>query len=103
MRREDDFFGDEPLELVHLSRRLKEARRVEALLDEEEVDYLLEAGPYDARLLFVIPVKRYGVYFYVREGEAAGVRRSLAGRGFTVVEVLDDDEEPPAPGAGAEA
>ena len=101
MRRDEDFFGDEPLELVHLSRRLKEARNIETLLEEQEVEYLLEAGPYDARLFFVIPVKRFGVYIYVREGEAADVRVTLAGAGFTVVEVLDEDESEDAESDGA--
>lgn len=99
MRRDAEAFGDEPLELVQLARRLKEARNVEQLLDDEGVDYLLEAAPYAARLLFVIPVTRVGVYFYVREAEAAGVRELLAKAGFTVIEVLDEDEaeEPAAP------
>jgi len=92
MRREAEDFGDEPLELVHMSRRLREARGVENLLDEEGVDYLLEAAPYAARLLFVIPVSRVGVYFYVPESRAVEVRATLAGKGFTIVEVLDDDE-----------
>jgi hypothetical protein len=94
MRRDEEFFGDEPLELVHLSRRLKEAKGVEQLLTDEGVEYLLEVGPYSARLLFVIPVQRHGVYFYVREGEAAEVRLTLRERGFPVVEVLEDDDEP---------
>ena len=92
MRRDADFFGDEPLELVQISRRLKEARNAERLLDERGVDYLLEAAPYAARLLLVIPVTRVGVYFYARESEAAEVRKVFAAEGFTIVEVLEDDE-----------
>jgi hypothetical protein len=92
MRRDAGDFGEEALELVQLSRRLKEARSVETALDEEGIDYLLETGPYAARMLFVIPVTRVGVYFYAREGEAASVRDVLRDRGYTITEVLDDDE-----------
>ena len=96
MRCEAEAFGEEALELVQLSRRLKEARGIEDLLDEEGVEYLLETGPYSARMLFVIPVTRVGVYFYVREGEAASVRELLRGRGYTITEVIDDEPtEPP--------
>ena len=77
---------------TEISRRLKEARNAERLLDDQGIDYLLEAAPYAARLLFVIPVTRVGVYFYARESEAADVRQSFAASGFTIVEVLDDDE-----------
>ena len=98
MKRDAEAFGDEPLELVQISRRLKEARSIESLLDDEGVDYLLEAAPYAARLLFVIPVTRVGVYFYARESEAPAVRETIAKAGWTIVEVLEDDEpeEPPA-------
>lgn len=92
MRRDPDFFGEEPLELVHLSRRLKEAQGVEATLTEAGTDYLLEAAPYSAKLLWIIPRERIGVYFYVRMLEAPDVRLALRGKGFTVVEVLDDED-----------
>jgi hypothetical protein len=91
MRRDAGHFRDQELELVQLSRRLREARRVEELLDEAGYDYLLEAAPYRATLLFVIPVSRVGVYFYVRPDEAVSCREVLAAAGLPVVEVLDED------------
>ena len=93
MRRDPEFFGDVELELVHLSRRLKEARRVEELLDDAGIDYALEAAPYEARLLFIIPVSRYGVYFWVRPEEAGSARRLLVSQRVPIVEVYDEDEE----------
>lgn len=92
MRREPEFFGEIELELVHLSRRLEEAKRVEELLTEAQLDYAVEAAPYQARLFFIIPVSRYGVYFWVRPEEAASARRLLAAQRIPIVEVYDEDE-----------
>lgn len=91
MRHDPEHFGDSELELVHLSRRLREAQRVERLLDEAGIDYVLEPAPYKATLLFVIPVERFGVYFHVPPEDALGARRLLAGNGLTIVEIRDDD------------
>ena len=41
---------------------------------------------------------RVGVYFYVRESQAASVRTRLASGGFTIMELLDEDDDEPAAG-----
>ena len=87
MKRDEDYFGEEELELVHISRKLREARAVEALLTELEIDYLAEARTFRTTLLLVIPVDRIGAYFYVRIPEAPGCRETLTARGHTIVEV----------------
>ena len=87
MRRDEDDFGEEELELIHISRKLKEAKAVEALLTELEIDYLVEPRTFRATLFLVIPVERVGAYFYVRILEAPDCREVLASRGHTIVEV----------------
>jgi voltage-gated potassium channel Kch len=86
VRRAPEELGDEELELVHVSRTLREARRVEDHLTERGVDYVVTAEPYRACLLFVFPTERIGAFFWVRAQEAAGCREALAARGHQVFE-----------------
>lgn len=86
MRRTPDDFGDDELELVHISRTLREAKRVEAALDGEGVEYAVTAEPYRARALFVFPTQRIGAFFWVRSPEAATSRALLASRGHQTFE-----------------
>jgi hypothetical protein len=80
MRREPEFFGDKELVLVYMARRLKDALGVEKLLDESNLDYALETGPYLSGLLF--RTAKTGVYFYVlpEEQERARLVLMKAGR-----------------------
>ena len=80
MRREPEFFGDQELVLVYMARRLKDALAVEKLLDESNLDYALETGPYLSGLLF--RTAKTGVYFYVLPEEQERARSVLikAGR-----------------------
>ena len=84
MRRDAEFFGDGEVELVQISRRLREALSVEDALTQAGVDYLVEADTYRGRFLMLFPTERVGAFFWVPAGEAASVRDVLAGRGFTV-------------------
>ena len=52
MRREPDFFGDQELNLIYISSRLKEALRLEQLLSEAGVDYLVEPDMYTGGVIF---------------------------------------------------
>jgi hypothetical protein len=90
MRREADFFGDDELELVQLAKRLRDAKHAESVLDEAGIDYFVEAAPYRAYLLLVIPVHRAGAWFYVRPELADVAREALKVGGLSVVEVLDE-------------
>lgn len=74
------------LELVHISRTLREAKRVEALLEEQGIDYHVAPEPYRATLLFVIPTQRIGAFFYVRVEIASKARGLLAAAGHQIFE-----------------
>ena len=87
MRRDEDFFGEQELELIHISRKLREAKTVEALLTELGIDYLVEPRTFRTTLLIVFPVDRIGAHFYVPIPEAPGSRKQLAARGHTIIEV----------------
>ena len=51
VRRDPEFFGDEELDLVYMARRLREALRLEKLLTEGGIEYLVETGSYTGGLL----------------------------------------------------
>jgi hypothetical protein len=63
MRREPDYFGDVELPLLYMARRLAEALRLEKLLTDNGVEYLLETGTYTGGLMFSRELT--GVFFYV--------------------------------------
>jgi len=63
MRRETEFFGDAELDLIYMARRLRDALKLEKLLDEAGIDYAVETGTYTAGLL--IRRDLTGAFFYV--------------------------------------
>jgi hypothetical protein len=63
MRQEPEFFGDDELDLLFMARRLREALKVEGLLTEAGIDYLVETGTYTGGLLFKREL--VGAFFYV--------------------------------------
>ena len=87
MRRDAEFFGEQEMEVVHVSRALKEALRAEEALTEAGIDYFVEPDSYRATLLFVIPVQRVGAFFCVLPADASRARDLLRTRGFVVTEL----------------
>jgi len=79
MRREPDFFGESELSLVYMARRLKESLKIEAVLDEGEVDYAVEPAYYQSGLLF--RTTKIGAYFYVLPADEERARLLLAEQG----------------------
>lgn len=75
MRRDAEFFGDLELDLVYMARRLREALKLEKLLTDAGIDYLVETGPYTGGLL----IKRdlTGAYFYVSPADLERTRELL--------------------------
>jgi hypothetical protein len=90
MRRDADWFGEEEVELVQLSRKLREAKTVEAVLDEAGIDYAVEPDRYAATFLFVFPTERVGAFFYVKPQDAERAREVLRGRKLMVMETLPE-------------
>ncbi len=76
MRRDSEFFNDQELELVYMSRRLREALKVEDLLTDAGLDYLVETGTYTGGLL--IRRDLTGAFFYVAPADVTRTRELLA-------------------------
>lgn len=68
------------LPLLYLSRRLREALKLEELLTAHQIDYLVEAGPYIGGLL--IRRELTGAYFYVAGADLARARELLTANGY---------------------
>lgn len=81
---------DVELELVHISRRLKEAKAVESLLTAHDIDYAVDADRYRATVLFFFPTERVGAFFYVASSAAPSCRVLLRENGHQPVEVDPD-------------
>jgi hypothetical protein len=63
MKRDPDFFGDSELDLLYISKRLKEALRLESVLTEAGIDYAVETDTYHGGVIF--RSERVGAFFYV--------------------------------------
>jgi hypothetical protein len=80
MRREPDFFGDRELILIHIAKRLREALKIEKLLAESGVDYLVEPDRYAGGIIF--RTERVGAFFYVAEEAEQAARGLLSAHGY---------------------
>jgi hypothetical protein len=85
VRREPDFFGDQELALIFVAKKLKEALRLEQLLTESGVDYLVETDKYSGGVIF--RSERVGAFFYVIPESDASVRETMLRGGFTPYDV----------------
>ncbi len=63
MRQDADFFEEAELDLIYMARTLRNALKLENLLTEAGIDYLVETGIYTMGIL----IKRdlTGAFFYV--------------------------------------
>lgn len=75
MRREPEFFGEIELDLVYMARRLREALRLEKLLTDAAIDYLVETGTYTGGLLMKRDLT--GAFFYVAPTDLERTRELL--------------------------
>jgi hypothetical protein len=81
VRREPDFFGDEDLALVFVAKKLKEALRLEKLLTDLGLDYLVETDKYSGGIIF--RSERVGAFFYVSPAQEGAVREAMQRGGFS--------------------
>ena len=88
-RVEPETLADRDLIEVFIARTLDEARRVEGLLTDRGVDYVVQVELF-GRTLFGSP--RYGAMFYVTVGQAQYCRSALAVAGFEQGIVEEDSE-----------
>ena len=79
-RREPEHFdGVEPA-LVYVARKLRHAQRVETLLTEAGLDYVVETDTFAVG--FIFRAERVGAFFYVAPTDLERATRILDGAGF---------------------
>jgi hypothetical protein len=76
MRREAEFFEDGELDLLYMARTLRDSLKLERILGEAGIEYLVETGTYTAG--FLIKRDLTGAFFYVTPGDAPRAREILA-------------------------
>jgi hypothetical protein len=81
VRREPDFFADQELALVYVAKKLKEALRLEKLLTDAGVDYLVEPDKYSGGVIF--RSERIGAFFYIQEDHQRIAGEAMVRDGFT--------------------
>jgi hypothetical protein len=81
MRREPEHFGEQPLTLLFVAQKLKHAIRLEELLTEAGLDYLVESDEYTVGAIF--RRVRVGAFFYVAPNNDSAAREVLRRGGFT--------------------
>jgi hypothetical protein len=81
MRRDAEFFGEAELDLVYMARRLRDALKLEALLTEAGVEYLVETGSYTGG--FLMRRELTGAFFYVAPSDLTRARDLLLKNRYT--------------------
>ncbi|MFL6352213.1 MAG: hypothetical protein ACJ74Z_10235 [Bryobacteraceae bacterium] len=76
MRREPEFFEEAELDLLYMARRLREALKLETLLTEAGIDYMVETGLYTGG--FLMRRELTGAFFYVAPGDLTRARELLS-------------------------
>jgi vacuolar-type H+-ATPase subunit E/Vma4 len=80
MQRGPEHFGDQELALIYIAKRLTEALRLENLLTESGLDYLVEPDKYSGGIIF--QSERVGAFFYVASGDEDAAKDMLSRNGF---------------------
>ena len=80
MRQDPGYFGDQELSLLYVAKKLKEALRLEKLLTDAGLDYLVEPDKYKGGIIF--PSERVGAFFYVAPANDSAARQALLRAGF---------------------
>ncbi len=74
------------LELVYIAGRVSEAQRVEAILEEQGIEYTIQVEQYRSGVIFASV--RAGAFFYVSPEAAGRCREGLRRLGYKVQEPL---------------
>jgi hypothetical protein len=80
MQRGPEHFGDEELALIYIAKQLKEALRLETVLTEAGVEYLVEPDKYSGGIIF--QTERVGAFFYVAPSDEDAAKDTLSRNGF---------------------
>jgi len=82
VRHDAEHFGDRDLDLIYIAKRLKEALRLEDLLTQSGIDYMVETDTYRGGVIFV--TERTGVFFYIDPASVESARQFMEPEGFKV-------------------
>lgn len=80
MRHDEDFFGEQELALIYIAKRLSEAKKMEKMLTEAGIDYLVEPDTYRGGFIFVS--ERIGAFFYTTDALTKQARALLTASGY---------------------
>jgi hypothetical protein len=80
MRRESEFFGDAELHLLYMASRLRDSLKLEEVLNEAGIDYLVETGTYTGGVLLRRDLT--GAFFYVLPDAIEPARQVLLNHRF---------------------
>jgi hypothetical protein len=80
MRQDPDYFGEQELALIYVAKRLKDALKLEKLLTDVGLDYLVEPDKYSGGVIF--RSERVGAFFYVAPENERIARDALTRGGF---------------------
>jgi vacuolar-type H+-ATPase subunit E/Vma4 len=80
MQRAPEHFGDQELALIYIAKRLTEALRLENVLTEAGLDYLVEPDKYSGGIIF--QSERVGAFFYVAPADEGAAKDALSRSGF---------------------
>ena len=85
MRQPPEFFGEQDLDLLYVAKKLDDAIRLEAVLDEAGLDYLVEPDKYKGGLIF--QSERIGAFFYTAPEQSESARVALVQAGYRPYDV----------------
>jgi hypothetical protein len=80
----EDFGKGTEVVRIYLARELKEAKRVEAVLTEQGIEYAVEVEPYKTVMSSIFSSEYKGAAFYVLANQEDFCRRVLCDAGLTV-------------------
>ncbi len=84
MRLSAEEFAGRERRLLYIAKKLREAKRIEALLTERGIDYLVETDTYLGGMIFVS--ERVGAFFYVEQSAWETAAALLRDQGCRVAE-----------------
>ena len=90
VRVEFEFFNGKEVSRIYIAGSLGEARRVEEVLTERNIDYSVEVEPFERYILGLFPSRHAGATFYVPAGQADHCRQMLFETGLRVG-IIDED------------
>ena len=80
MQRAAEHFGDQELALIYIAKRLTEALRLENVLTEAGLDYVVEPDKYLGGIIF--QSERVGAFFYLASADEGAAKDTLSRNGF---------------------